>query len=61
MDVIAEGVETQEQARFIEQIGCQFMQGYLFAKPMPGRDVLAWNAARLNANVLPLLAADKRR
>jgi len=42
MDVIAEGVETQEQARFIEQIGCQFMQGYLFAKPMPGRDVLAW-------------------
>lgn len=35
MQVIAEGVETQAQKEFLAAIGCQFYQGYLFAKPMP--------------------------
>lgn len=57
--VVAEGVETQEQANFIKQIGCQFMQGYLFAKPMPASDIIDWHATRSNSNVLPLIATDK--
>lgn len=35
MPVIAEGVEKREQVAFLKSIGCEFVQGYYFAKPMP--------------------------
>ncbi|ADE10903.1 EAL domain-containing protein [Sideroxydans lithotrophicus] len=35
MEVIAEGVETEEQREFLDLRGCQAYQGYLYAKPMP--------------------------
>ncbi|WP_293766111.1 bifunctional diguanylate cyclase/phosphodiesterase [uncultured Aquitalea sp.] len=34
MRVVAEGVETLQQAAFFRQHGCELLQGYLFAKPM---------------------------
>ena len=35
MDVIAEGVETEQQLQVIKQLQCNNVQGYLFGKPMP--------------------------
>jgi len=41
MPVIAEGVETEEQAAFLKSIGCDYVQGYLYSKPIPEKDYLA--------------------
>ena len=38
MKMIAEGVETVEQADFLKSRGCSEMQGYYFHKPMPVQD-----------------------
>lgn len=35
IDVIAEGVETQDQAQVLQDLKCKLGQGYLFGKPMP--------------------------
>lgn len=38
--VVAEGIETSEQATFLKNNGRPFMQGYLFCRPMPLPDLL---------------------
>ncbi|MGQ0672999.1 MAG: EAL domain-containing protein, partial [Hyphomicrobium sp.] len=35
MRTTAEGVETREQLRIVEWLGCSEVQGYLFCKPLP--------------------------
>lgn len=35
MEVVAEGVETKEQALYLGEIGCHTLQGFLFDKPLP--------------------------
>lgn len=35
LDVIAEGVETEEQAAYLQSVGCTLAQGYYYARPMP--------------------------
>ena len=37
--LLAEGVETDEQEKFLSDIGCEFFQGYLKSKPLPPSEV----------------------
>ena len=52
MATVAEGVETHEQVAFLETTGCDIIQGYVFARPMPAAEfteLLAgegWHAER---------------
>jgi len=42
LKVVAEGVENQRQQQVLVQLGCDELQGFLFAKPMSGRALLLW-------------------
>jgi diguanylate cyclase (GGDEF)-like protein len=39
LKVVAEGVETDEQSRFLCQQGCDWLQGYLFSPPVPQNEI----------------------
>lgn len=38
LEVIAEGVESQQQATFLRSVGCELFQGYYFGRPAPLKD-----------------------
>ena len=38
LDVVAEGVETEEQMHYLSEHGCSALQGYLIGKPMSAND-----------------------
>jgi EAL domain-containing protein (putative c-di-GMP-specific phosphodiesterase class I) len=49
LNVVAEGVETETQAAYLEQVGCTTMQGFLYYRPVSGSQflqLLRKNAAR---------------
>lgn len=39
MSVVAEGIETEEQRSRLQALGCNYGQGYLFSKPLSGKDI----------------------
>ena len=39
LEVVAEGVETAQQASFLGSIGCDLLQGYLLGKPQPAEEI----------------------
>lgn len=62
--VVAEGVETPEQAARLLELGCERAQGFGIARPMPAHEVLTWarqHAARRSAQALQSQAASTRR
>jgi diguanylate cyclase (GGDEF)-like protein len=46
LHVVAEGVETYACLDVLTDMGCDVMQGYLLARPMPAADLTAWSAGR---------------
>ncbi len=53
--VVAEGVELAEQHAFLQQLGCDEVQGYLFSRPLPEADLEAWEAQRGRVGAVGLL------
>src|SRR5450830_624992 len=53
LSVVAEGVETEEQLQYLEQRGCQYIQGYLTGKPMAANVALAALKESIHAKVVP--------
>ena len=53
MKVIAEGVESAEDARRLQAMGCEYIQGYFFSKPLPFEKAMnfvqSWQAPSLEA------------
>ncbi|HEY9640805.1 MAG TPA: EAL domain-containing protein [Coleofasciculaceae cyanobacterium] len=39
LSIIAEGIETTQQLEWLQQLGCQFGQGYLFSKPLAAAEI----------------------
>jgi sensor c-di-GMP phosphodiesterase-like protein len=46
LDIVAEGVETQEQAEWLIEHGVLFAQGFLFSKPLPAGDFIEFFRTR---------------
>lgn len=61
LQTIAEGVETEGQAQFLAECGCDELQGFLFSRAMPAHEVpafvLGWKSAAEPHRPLPGLAA----
>ena len=50
LEVVAEGVETEMQKEFLSRLHCDFLQGFLFSKPVPLDEVLAYIKAHRAGN-----------
>jgi diguanylate cyclase (GGDEF)-like protein len=42
LELVAEGVETDQQYAIVRRLGCDLAQGYFIAKPMPAEELWAW-------------------
>lgn len=52
LKVIAEGVETEGQRDILAAVGCEYVQGYLYAKPLPEEEFLRYVGAHSAAHAL---------
>ena len=62
VDTLAEGIETKDQALFLEHVGCDMLQGYYFTRPQPleiilGRYMRDGGMRREDLNELPYWSA----
>jgi len=52
LELVAEGVETQEQANALLGQGCQIMQGFLYCRPVPFAQICSFLSSGLKVNVM---------
>jgi len=52
LTITAEGVETVQQQRWLQQSGCHQLQGYLFSRPIPADQMTAFIAAHARHNAV---------
>lgn len=55
MNVVAEGIETEEQQAVLTRLGCDYLQGYLFSRPLPPEQV-PWLLLQINSDkqIIPI-------
>lgn len=51
IETVAEGIEAPEQVDFLRSIGCDLVQGYVYARPMPAEELEAWMRAQHGGEV----------
>lgn len=56
MRVLAEGVESRADEQLLRDYGCDEVQGYFYARPLPPRELVHWLQARAPAVIQPPLA-----
>ncbi len=59
MPVIAEGVEHLEQADFLRSIGCEYIQGYLYSRPLPEEQYIQLLLQSTIGNTTPVMDFDE--
>ncbi|MCL2894405.1 EAL domain-containing protein [Brenneria tiliae] len=50
LDMVAEGVGSRHEYRYLKRCGVRYMQGYLYARPMDSRALMTWLHARRRRN-----------
>ncbi|MBQ1782409.1 MAG: EAL domain-containing protein [Gammaproteobacteria bacterium] len=46
-ELVAEGVEDENQISLLQSLGCHYLQGYYFSRPLPETQFIAWRQANL--------------
>ncbi|WP_296983316.1 EAL domain-containing protein, partial [Thalassolituus sp. UBA1505] len=51
LEVLAEGVESAEQAACLNELGCHYLQGYFFSRPLVSKDVVTAVGSRESESI----------
>ena len=54
LSVVAEGIEQPAERAILERMQCNEGQGYLFAKPMPAKDLFTWAQAHKSHDLISI-------
>lgn len=54
IQTLCEGVETVEQADFLREVGCERLQGFLFAQPLPFEEFIEYFSDHANGHLEPV-------